>query len=78
MRLNQYEKSIYVLKENIPNFVRLAYCTFADLFNVLFEDCICEAAKEIPSSTRDVCRALLCCCDSRRVSFSDICFKYFT
>ena len=78
MRLNQYEKSIYVLKENIPNFVRLAYSTFADLFNVLFEDCICEAAKEIPSSTRDVCRALLCCCDSRRVSFSDICFKYFT
>ena len=78
MRLNQYEKSIYVLKENIPNFIRLAYSTFADLFNVLFEDCICEAAKEIPSSTRDVCRALICYCDSRRVSFSDICFKYFT
>lgn len=78
MRLNQYEKSIYVLKENVPNFIRLAYSTFADLFNVLFEDCICEAAKEIPSSTRDVCSALLCCCDSRGVSFSDICFKYFT
>ena len=78
MRLNQYEKSIYVLKENVPNFIRLAYSTFADLFNVLFEDCICEAAKEIPSSTRDVCNALLCCYGSRGVSFSDICFKYFT
>ena len=78
MRLNQYEKSIYVLKENVPNFIRLAYSTFADLFNVLFENCICEAAKELPSSTRDVCNALLCCCDSRGVSFSDICFKYFT
>ena len=78
MRLNQYEKSIYVLKENVPNFIRLAYSTFADLFNVLFEDCICTAAKEIPSSTRDVCSALLCCCESRGVSFSDICFKYFT
>lgn len=78
MRLNQYEKSIYMLKDNIPNFIRLAYSTFADLFNILFEDCICEAAKELPSSTRDVCKALLCCCYSREVSFSDICFRYFT
>lgn len=74
MRLNQYEKSIYMLKENVPNFIRLAYSTFADFFNILFENCICEAAKELPSSTRDVCDALI----SGRISFSDVCFRYFT
>lgn len=74
MRLNQYEKSIYMLKENVPNFIRLAYSTFADLFNILFENCICEAAKELPSSTRDMCNALV----SGKISFSDVCFRYFT
>ncbi len=74
MRLNQYEKSIYMLKENVPNFIRLAYSTFADLFNILFENCICEAAKELPSSTRDMCDSLI----SGKISFSDVCFRYFT
>lgn len=55
---NQYEKSVIMLKEHVPIFVRNAYNSFVTCLDELSSEYMAEAQKESPYSIDKVCKNL--------------------